>query len=225
MKKTVTTLALSFGLTTTAVAAPLDLSGFQPVGDVSSGTGGIFYAFDPILGFGLLTDDGENPLDFNADASGGDFKGITGNILSYDFLSSQGFLLTFDAFGSALDFDIVGLGFSTDTIEFRLNRDADSLGSDPYPGSAGAIFSLTSQDFATAPAATLDTATSLEQFFIANSDSNGEYAADVAFSIQALDTVSAVPAPATLALFAIGLAGLGISRQRARLAGQPVSAA
>ncbi|MFP4075436.1 MAG: PEP-CTERM sorting domain-containing protein [Halochromatium sp.] len=45
------------------------------------------------------------------------------------------------------------------------------------------------------------------------------------FSIQALDTVSAVPAPATVALFAIGLVGLGIARQRARLVGKPSSAA
>jgi hypothetical protein len=132
--------------------------------------------------------------------------------------------VTLDAFGSPIGFDIVGLGFGGDTIEFLLDRGAFSLGSDPYPGSAGAVFSLTSQDFSPAQGTTLDTAPTLEQFFIDNSDA-GEYAVDVTFSIQALDAVAAVPAPATLALFAIGLAGLGMARQRARLAGQPVSSA
>ncbi|MFP4061671.1 MAG: PEP-CTERM sorting domain-containing protein [Halochromatium sp.] len=222
MNKTLTTLALTFGLTTTVFAAPLDLTGFQRVGDVSSGTGGIFYAA------GLLQDDFVlNPLDFNTDASGGDFQGVTGNGLSYDFSLPQGFV-SVDPFGPADSFfDIIGFGFSADTIEFLLDRnDANSQGSNPYPGSARAIFSLTSQVFATAPTTTLDNATSLEQFFINNSDPNsGEYAADVTFSIQALDTVSAVPTPATVALFAIGLVGFGIARQRARLVGKPSSAA
>lgn len=223
MKKTLTTLALTFGLTTTAVAAPLDLTGFQRVGDVSNGAGGIFYSF------GLLNDDLLNSLDFFSDASGGDFAGITDNLLSYEFNPISGSdpvgTVTLDAFGSPIGFDIAALGFGGDTIEFLLDRGASSLGSDPYPGSAGAIFSLTSQDFSPAQGTTLDTATTLEQFFIDNSDLNGEYAADVNFSVQALDAIAAVPAPATLALFAIGLAGLGMARQRARLANQPVSAA
>lgn len=262
MKKTLTTLALSFGLTTaTGFAAPLDLSGFQRVGTVSNGAGGIFYAFEAEFGdeqpvpipdgipgddeesrltndvatMSLLTDDFLNPLEFNLDATGGDFAGITGNLLSYEFNPTPGLdpvrTVTLDAFGSPIGFDIVGLGFGGDTIEFLLDRDdASSLGSDPYPGSAGAVFSLTSQDFSPAQGTTLDTVPTLEQFFIDNSVQNpitgfGEYAADVTFSIQALDAVAAVPAPATLALFAIGLAGLGMARQRARLAGQPVSAA
>lgn len=214
MKKTLASLALTLGLTTFAFATPLDLTGFQRVGDVSSGTGGIFYAF------GFLTDDSLNSLDFDTGPTGGDFSGISDNLLSYEFNSTPGLdpvrTVTLDAFGSPIGFDIVGLGFGGDTIEFLLDRGAFSLGSDPYPGSAGAVFSLTSQDFSSASGTTLDTATTLEQFFNDNSNSSGEYAADVTFSIQALDEVSAVPAPATFALFVIGFIGLGIARGRIR---------
>jgi hypothetical protein len=110
-------------------------------------------------------------------------------------------------------FDIVDVGFSGDTIEFRLSYSAgDSFGTVPYPGSAGAVLSLTSADFSSAPVVDLNTASSLEEFFFLNADPvSGEFQATVDFSVQA---VNVIPLPASVLFLGSGLAAVALFRRR-----------
>jgi hypothetical protein len=207
MKTTFAAISVAMVLAAPAVSAPLDLPGLLRTGTVSNGSGGIFYA----TATGALTDDFPfDPLVFDAGLSGGDFAGVNDTILDYDFLSGSGLFIVDPGGPQDAGFEITDAGFSGDTIEFLLAYDAASLGPAPYPGAVGAVLSITSADFSSAPVP-LDSVGALEDFFVQNSDPFGEFLAPVSFSIQAL---APVPAPAPLLLLGTALAGLGLARRK-----------